>query len=572
MRKTSSGGGWPAVWYTLQTARRSGLIAFWRGLRSKNTCRTCALGMGGQRGGMVNEAGQFPEVCKKSMQALAADMQPPISEEVFSATCLEDLANYSSRQLEALGRLTTPLYAGPQSSHFEPISWEEALEQVGAKLRETAPDRSFFYVSGRSSNEAAFLLQLFARIYGTNNVNNCSYYCHQASGVGLNHAIGTGTATVSLDDIDGCDLFFLIGGNPASNHPRLMRNLVNLRRRGGKVIVINPSKEAGLVRFSVPSDPRSLLFGSDVASQYLQPHIGGDVALLTGIAKAVVEHGAHDREFLSGHTDGSEEFLESLAALSWSEIEASSGVSEPELREAATALAAAERAIFGWTMGITHHLHGVDNVRAIANLALVRGMVGKTGAGLLPIRGHSNVQGVGSVGVTPALKQAVLEALEAKLGVPVPLSEGLHTMGAMLAADRNEIDFAFCLGGDLFAATADAAFAARALGNVETVVYLSTALNLGHVHGRGRQTYVLPVLPRDEEPQPTTQESMFNYVRLSDGGRIRYPGPLSEVQVISEIAVRVLDDSPVDFQAMRRHASIRNAIADVIPGYEEIGA
>jgi molybdopterin-dependent oxidoreductase alpha subunit len=549
-----------------------GFAGFWRGLRSKNSCRTCALGMGGQRGGMVNESGHFPEVCKKSMQALAADMRPPLSADDLSSRTLADLRKLTSRELEALGRLTTPLYAGPDSTHFEPISWDEALDAVGERLQDTPPDRSFFYVSGRSSNEAGFLLQLFARIFGTNNVNNCSYYCHQASGVGLTQAIGSGTSTVRLEDVELCDLFFLIGGNPASNHPRLMRNLLDLRRRGGKVVVINPAREPGIVRFSVPSDIRSLLFGSEIAGQYIQPHIGGDIAVLTGIAKAVVERGAVDRGFVSAHSDGGNEFIEALAGIAWEEIESSSGVSRREMEEAAATYSEAEHVIFGWTMGITQHLHGVDNVRAIANLAFLRGMVGHPGAGLLPIRGHSNVQGIGSVGVTPALKDAVLRALEAKLDVKAPSAKGLDTIGAMLAADRGEIDFALCLGGNLYAATPDSAFSSRALGNVGTVVYLSTALNLGHVHGRGREIYILPVLPRDEEPQPTTQESMFNYVRLSDGGKIRYPGPLSEVQVISELASRVLDqDSPIDFQAMRRHASIRRAISAVIPGYEEIG-
>ncbi|HET9200975.1 MAG TPA: FdhF/YdeP family oxidoreductase [Dehalococcoidia bacterium] len=573
MAKVRSGGGWPAVWYTFQTARRVGFLGFWRGLRSKNSCRTCSLGMGGQRGGMVNESGRFPEVCKKSMQALAADMRSPMSISDMRARSFDDLGTFSSRQLETLGRLTTPLYAGPDSTHYEPVSWDAALDAIGDRLRATQPERSFFYVSGRSSNEAGFLLQLFARIYGTNNVNNCSYYCHQASGVGLTKAIGTGTSTVTLDDVQSCDLFFLIGGNPASNHPRLMRNLLDLRRRGGKVVIINPAREGGLARFSVPSDVRSLLFGSEIASQYIQPHIGGDIPLLTGIAKGTVELGAVNPSFIESSTEGSEEYLAALETLSWEEIESASGVSRDEIREAAATYASARSAIFGWTMGITQHLHGVENVRAIANLALLRGMIGRPGAGLLPIRGHSNVQGIGSVGVTPALKEAVLQALESRLGVTVPSAKGLDTINAMHAADRSEIDFALCLGGNLYAATPDSTFSSRALGNVGTVVYLSTALNLGHVHGRGRETYILPVVPRDEEPQPTTQESMFNYVRLSDGGRMRYAGPLSEVQVISEIATRVLDaGSPIDFQAMRRHASIRDAIAQVVPGYEAIGS
>jgi molybdopterin-dependent oxidoreductase alpha subunit len=570
LRKPKSAGGWPAIWYSLDAARRSGPLKFWQALRSRNTCRTCALGMGGQRGGMVNELGHFPEVCKKSVQALAADMQPALPIGFLGSHDIDKLRELSSRELEALGRLAHPLVLPAGGRKYKPISWDEALEAIAARLRATEPEEAFFYASGRSSNEAGFLMQLFARIYGTNNVNNCSYYCHHASGVGLTQAFGSGTATVTLEDIESCDLFFLIGGNPASNHPRLIRNLVNLRRRGGRVIVINPVRESGLVKFAVPSDPRSLLFGSEIASQYIQPHIGGDIALLTAIAREIKDLEAIDTSFLAAHSDGSTEFLAHLDSLDGQVLASLSGVPSAEIRAAAETYAQAENVIFGWTMGITHHLHGVDNVRAIANLALLRGMVGKPGAGLLPIRGHSNVQGMGSMGVTPALKDSVLRALDRKLGVTAPQDKGYDTMAAMRAAGEGRVRLAFCLGGNLYAANPDSASARRALNQIDTVVYLSTSLNLGHVHGTGRETYILPVRARDEEEQPTTQESMFNYVRLSDGGRVRHAGTLGEVQIISELATRVLDSSPVDFQALRQHGNIRTAIAEVIPGYERL--
>ena len=290
----TSAGGWKAIGYTLQTANRVGWMALWRAMRSKNACKTCALGMGGQMGGMVNEAGHFPEVCKKSLQAMAADMQNGISPEFFARYSIAQLRSLSPRELESCGRLVDPIYAGPGETHYRVVTWDEALGRVAATLKATAPGRSFFYASGRSSNEAGFVLQLLARAFGTNNVNNCSYYCHQASGVGLAASLGSGTATVQLEDIEGSDLFVLIGGNPASNHPRLLRSLMAMRRRGGHVIVINPAKEIGLVNFRVPSDPRSLLFGSRIASLYVQPHIGGDLALLTGVAKHVLERGGHD--------------------------------------------------------------------------------------------------------------------------------------------------------------------------------------------------------------------------------------------------------------------------------------
>ncbi len=298
----------------------------------------------------------------------------------------------------------------------------------------TEPDETFWYFSGRSSNEAGFLLQLFARLYGTNNVNNCSYYCHQASGVGLTTVTGSGTATIELDDIEKADVVFVIGGNPASNHPRLMRSLMGVRRRGGAVVVINPIVETGLVNFSVPSDLRSMLFGSKIASLYVQPHIGGDLALLTGVAKRIVEMGAHDEAFLEAATNGWPELKSRLAEVSWDEIVAKSGVAPDEIDKIAELYARSKGTVFSWTMGITHHAYGVLNVQAIANLALLRGMVGRRGAGLLPIRGHSNVQGIGSMGVSPKLKDAVFDRLQSHFGVRLPTTPGRDTMACIEGA------------------------------------------------------------------------------------------------------------------------------------------
>jgi len=573
MRPTPSGGGLAAIWYTLRMAQRVGWRSLWRSMRSKNACKTCALGMGGQRGGMRNELGHWPEVCKKSLQAMVADMQQAITPEFFAKYSIDQLKTFSPRELEWCGRLTAPLYAGPNDTHYRPILWDEALDRIARQLRIQQPDEHFFYASGRSSNEAGFLLQLFARLYGTNFVNNCSYYCHQASGVGLNAALGAGTATVTLDDVEHADLFFLIGGNPASNHPRLMTTLMNIRRRGGHVIVINPVKETGLVNFRVPSDIRSLLFGSRISSLYVQPHIGGDIALLCGIAKLLLEHGIVARDFIAQHTTGFEQFVQSVEALDWPTIVERSGVPRRLIQQAARYYARARNVIFGWTMGITHHEHGVENVRAIVNLALLRGMVGRRHAGLLPIRGHSNVQGIGSVGVAPALKQQVLDNLERYLQVKLPRSPGLDTFACMQAAHERRVRSAFCLGGNLFGSNPDAKFAHRALSRLEFIAYLNTTLNTGHAWGRARETIVLPVLARDEEQQKTTQESMFNFVRLSDGGPRRHLQCRSEVDVIAEIAARTLrEKSPVDWNRLRQHCHIREMIAEIVPGFEELAA
>ncbi|MFO0837480.1 MAG: FdhF/YdeP family oxidoreductase [Phycisphaerae bacterium] len=572
MRTPRAAGGWRSILYALQMARQAGgLMRFYRALRSKNACKTCALGMGGQRGGMVNEAGHFPEICKKSMQAMAADMQGRIRAEFWRRYGFAELRALSPRNLEHMGRLSEPVYAGPDEAAYRPITWDEALSLCEQRLRSAKADENFFYFSGRASNEAAFLWQLFARLYGTNNVNNCSYYCHQASGVALSGSVGSGTATIRLDDLAGCDALFLIGGNPASNHPRLMTMLMNLRRRGGQVIVINPLRETGLVRFSVPSDLRSLVWGSPMASEYVQPHIGGDIALLTAIAKRIDELGAADEAFIAAHTHGGAAFREFLRSQSIESLAARSGVELAIIDRVARLYASSKAAVFAWTMGITHHVHGVDNVRAIVNLALLRGMVGRPHAGLLPIRGHSNVQGVGSMGVSPRLRDAVLDRLQRHFGVTLPTTPGMDTLSCMEAMREGRIRNAWCLGGNLFGSNPDAARAASAFGELESAVYLSTTLNTGHAWGRARHTLILPVRARDEEDQPTTQESMFNLVRLSEGGPARHSGTRSEVQIVADLARRVLGDTgPIDWRAMERHTNIRRAIAAAIPGYEEI--
>jgi molybdopterin-dependent oxidoreductase alpha subunit len=568
-----SGGGWNAILYTLRTANRVGWVPLWRAMRSRNACKTCALGMGGQMGGMVNEGGHFPEVCKKSLQAMASDMQRGITPEFFSRYSISQLRTLSPRELDSCGRLVDPIHAGPGESHYRVITWDQALERLASALTRSGPDHTFFYASGRSSNEAGFLLQLFARVFGTNYVNNCSYYCHQGSAVGLASSLGTGTATVQLEDVENCDLYILIGGNPASNHPRLLHSLMMVRRRGGHVMVVNPVKETGLVNFKVPSDPRSLLFGSQIASLYVQPHIGGDIALLAGIAKVVLERGGEDRTFVSDHTDAFTDFKQHIDSTPWAEIEAQSGVPRGTIEHAATLYMSARNVVIGWTMGITHHTHGVENVQMIANLALLRGMIGRPHAGLMPIRGHSNVQGMGSVGVTPLLRQAIVQRFEQRLGITVPASPGLDTMACIEASGRGEMQAALCLGGNLFGSNPDSVFASRALAKLDLAAYMATTLNSGHVWGTAKETLILPVLPRDEEPQPTTQESMFSYVRLSDGGPARYAGPRSEVSVLADVAQRVLGtNGVVNWSELESHARIRGLMADLIPGLEPLAA
>ncbi|MDZ4752920.1 MAG: FdhF/YdeP family oxidoreductase [Phycisphaerae bacterium] len=572
MRLPRAGGGWPAIFYTLKQARGAGgLLRMWRSLRSRNACKTCALGMGGQRGGMVNESGHFPEVCKKSIQAMAADMRGAIREGFFDEFPLDRLASFSPRELEASGRITTPLYAGPHDRTYRTISWNEALDRAAAAMRSAPPDETFFYASGRSSNEAGFLLQLVARLYGTNNVNNCSFFCHNASGVGLKQAIGSSAGTIDLHDLAASDLVVLVGANPASNHPRLMRTLMDVKRRGGIVIVVNPMREIGLVSFRVPSDVRSMLFGSSIADDYVQPHIGGDIAFFSGVAKSLLARGAIDASFVAAHTHGFDAWRATIDAMPWTQIVSDSGVDEAMMHRVAERLAQSKATVFTWTMGITHHEHGVANVHAMTNIALVRGMLGRPGAGLLPLRGHSNIQGIGSVGVVPVPSTQFLEALESRYGVQLPRVAGLDTLASIDRAGAGGVRFALHLGGNLYGSAPDAARAGRALRAIDMTVFLSTALNTGHVHGRGKESIILPVRARDEEVQATTQESMFSFIRVSDGGPARFEGPRSEVETIASIARRVpIQTGPFDFASLESHASLREAIALAVPDLAQL--
>lgn len=570
MRAKRVGGGWPSIFYTLRKAREAGgVLRFWRALRARNACKTCALGMGGQLGGMVNERGRFPEVCKKSVQAMAADMQGAVHRNFFDDFNLEKLRGFSSKDFEAAGRLTRPMYAGPLDQNYRAVDWDEALAKIIAALRKIDPCESFWYFSGRSSNEAAFVMQLFARLYGTNNINNCSYFCHQASGVGLSTVTGSGAGTVTLEDVDHADLLFVIGANPACNHPRLMRTIVELRRRGGTVVVINPLRETGLVRFKVPSDWRSMIRASTIADHYIQPNVGGDCALLAGLAKSILERSNEDEAFMRAHTDDGDAFRASIEAMKWGEITRRSGVDRATIDRLADLYAGSKNTIFCWAMGITHHEHGVENVQMIANVALLRGMIGRPGAGLLPLRGHSNVQGVGSMGVVPQLKPHIAAKLTETFGITLPETPGHDTLGCLERAHDGGIRFASCLGGNLYGSSPDANYVAAAFAKIDTVVYFSTTLNTGHAWARGRETLILPVLARDEEPQATTQESMFSYVRLSDGGEARHDGPRSEVDLVLDLAEAYFgDDVPVPWSTLRDRRVIREKIAVVIPGYQ----
>jgi len=346
---------------------------------------------------------------------------------------------------------------------------------------------------------------------------------------------------------------------------------MTVRRNKGHVIVINPVKEVGLVNFKVPSDVWSMIFGTKIASLYVQPHIGGDIALMLGIAKRLLERNAIDQSFIDNATDGFADYATLVRDTSWETIVTASGVDQPTIEKMTEMYANAKNVVFGWCMGITHHEHGTANVQSIVNLALLRGMVGRPKAGLLPIRGHSNIQGIGSMGFVPNLKQQVLDNLEKHLGVELPKQPGLDTMGCMNGAHDGSLRAAFCLGGNLYGSNPDSTYAEQSLRKLELVTYLNTTLNTTHPWGRGQETLVLPVLARDEEPEATTQESMFNFIRLSSGGERRHEGPRSEIDIVTTIAHRVLgSQSPIDWVKLQKTCHIREMIAAIIPGFEEM--
>lgn len=376
-KRAKAGGGWASIRYSLKKAKEAGgILKLYRALKKPNTCKTCAIGMGGKAGGMKNEIGDTFQVCKKSIQSQTQDMHSGINENFFPEYSIKDLLKLSGRELEGLGRLTQPLFLPEGGNHFRVLQWTEALEKLLCYWNASIPDRSFFYTSGRSSMEAAFLVQLIARQWGTNNINNCSYYCHQASGVGLTESLGNGTSTVQLEDLKKADLVVLIGANPPSNHPWLMTQLIKLRRGGGKIVVINPLQELGLQNFKLPRNIMSLMFGSKVADFYIQPHCGGDLAFLKSAATYLWQKKIMDMQFLKNNCNNLEEFKKDLASQNLDLLLNKSGVTYNELEEFCTYLKQSKNTIFAWGMGITQHLHGVKTVRTLANLALMLGMVG----------------------------------------------------------------------------------------------------------------------------------------------------------------------------------------------------
>ena len=567
------GGGLSVIEYWAKHTLSPEGVKLWSTLSHKSACLSCAWGTGGQKGGWTNEEGEKLQRCMKSVEAISAELQPPIASQFFEQQSLEDLQQLTSQEADKLGRWSFPVILRRGNSHYQKIGWEEIyqLTEVGLKR---SPERVASYSSGRSSNEAAFLLQLMMRALGSNNLADCSDLCHAASTVGLKQVFGTRTSTVSLKGLKQADCVVIAGSNAAYNHPRLMNELIKLRDRGGKVIAINPIMETGLVKFASPAFPVSSLFtGSEIASLYLQPIPGSDTALFVGIQKALDERNLIESEFLAAHTEEWEGAIALARNTDWETITATCGLSQTEIEIAAEMIGKASKVVFAWAMGITQQANGVDNVYSIVNTALMTGNVGQEGAGVMPIRGHSNVQGFGSMGVTIRLKQEIQSALEKLLERSLSSVRGYDTHALIEAADAGKVDTLICLGGNLYAANPDSHKVKRALGKIDTIIYLATKPNLGHFHGLAKHnTIVVPVLNRFENPHKTTVESGNNFVRLNNEGKthLQQADLIAEVDFLTEIAHRLHGKEPVNWRKLQDTKYIRQLIAQTIPGYDKI--
>jgi molybdopterin-dependent oxidoreductase alpha subunit len=564
------GGGWPVIGFWAKNTFSPQGLRLWQKLFHHHACKSCAWGTSG----FTNELGQPLQRCMKGLEAERGDIQKGIDRHFFSRHPLKELQLLSSYQAERLGRFSYPVILREGSDRYEPIEWNELYSITQKAFSHPAPQLAS-YSSGRSSNEAAFTLQLMMRTLGSENLADCSDLCHVPSTRAFGKMFGTNTSVVELKDLHKADCFVMIGSNAPANSPRLMNELKDLRARGGRILIINPVVEVGLVKFASPAELKSLVFGSDIASFYVQPNPGSDAALFLGIQKWLIEHQRVDYRYLETHAIGWESVVEHARSLDWQTITELCGVSIDEIALAAKMIADAERVIFGWSMGLTQHANGVENVMTVVNTALMTGNVAKEGAGCMPIRGHSNVQGFGSMGVTTNLKEPIRQALEKLLGRSLSHTPGYNTRRLIRACEAGKVSSLLCLGGNLYAANPDREQARQALNQVETIIYLSTKPNIGHFHGlAARQTIIVPVLARDEQTFVTTVESGNNFVRHNQPGSThldrRYV--LSEIEFLTNLADLVLGSEPINWRRMRDPEYIRQLIATVIPGYGQIAS
>lgn len=524
------------------------------------------------------------EYCENGVKAIAEEAQnKTIGEDFFAKHSIAELGGWSNFALGKAGRLAEPMILRAGDTHYRPIAWEDAFTHIGKELNKlSSPNEAAFYTSGRTSNEAAFLYQLFARSFGTNNLPDCSNMCHESTGVGLSEVIGIGKGTVTLDDLYKSDLIIIMGQNPGTNHPRMLSALEKCKENGGKIIAINPLFETGLKNFINPQRPGKILGGGvDLADLYLPVRINGDVALLKAIMQQLLhaerkDHNVFDWDFIKDKTQGYEAFAEDLLQQDFQQLSEESGIDRAQIKEAATMVKKAKSMIVCWAMGITQHENGSDNVKEIVNFLLLGGNIGRAGAGACPVRGHSNVQGDRTVGIWHKIKKDFGDKLEAHYDIKVPREEGFAVVDAVKAMHAGKAKVFMSMGGNFLAAAPDTHYTAAALRKCSLHVNVSTKLNRTHlVHGKA--SIILPTLGRTEVD---TQVSGEQFVSVEDSvGKVQMSkGVLqarsnqlrSECDIVASVAEATLGaDSPVDWSAMRENYDlIRDGIAATIDGFE----
>lgn len=523
------------------------------------------------------------EFCENGVKAIAAETTTKrITAEFFERYTVTELLQRDGYWLEQQGRLTEPMCYNATTDKYEPISWEKLFYEIGQVLQALQdPDEAVFYTSGRTSNEAAFLYQLFGRAFGTNNFPDCSNMCHESSGVAMHESIGVGKGTVSLEDFEEADAIFIFGQNPGTNHPRMLTMLERANKRGCRIVSFNPLKERGLQRFTHPQNivQTVLNTSSEISTHYYQPVIGGDFAVLKGLMKVVFTMAEQnpkvlDEAFIAQHTEGIDTLKKDIDQTSWEVIERESGLSKALLEEAAEIYIQAEKTIVCWAMGLTQSKHAVITIQQIVNLLLLRGNIGKPGAGACPVRGHSNVQGDRTMGIIEKPSQPFLNSLNRVFGITSPTKHGYNTVETIAAMAKGKVKVFIGMGGNFASATPDTNYTEEAIRQCEVTAHISTKLNRSHLI-TGKRAYILPCLGRTEIdlqnniPQQVTIEDSMSMVHTSRG--INAPASihlLSEPAIVACLAVATLPNTSIDWMGMvSDYAIIREKIEQVFPAF-----
>ena len=524
------------------------------------------------------------EYCENGAKAIAEEATSKrATPEFFAKHSVQEMSHWSDYKIGKSGRITHPMILKEGATHYEPIEWNDAFDIIGKQLNKLAsPDEAIFYTSGRTSNEAAFLYQLFVRQYGTNNLPDCSNMCHESSGVGLSETVGIGKGSVKLEDFYKTDLIIIMGQNPGTNHPRMLSALQKAKRNGAKIISVNPLKETGLTKFKNPQEIGGWIgSGTALSDQYLQVMVNGDVALLKAIMLIMLEKEEanpgtiFDRKFIEKNTAGYEAFIGDLKKYDLNELAENCGISINQINQVAETIIANEKMIICWAMGLTQHKNGVDNIREIVNLLLLRGSIGKPGAGTCPVRGHSNVQGDRTMGIWEVLKPAFAEKLKDYFDFEPPMKEGYNVVHAIKAMHEKRAKVFFAMGGNFLSATPDTELTAAALQNCDLTVQVSTKPNRSHLI-TGKTAIILPCLGRTEldvqnnKKQFVTVENSMGVVHQSRGGlKPASEHLLSEPKIVANLAKATLKNSKTNWDALvENYDHIRDAIQNTIPGFE----